>query len=496
MIDTSTPAEPATVRTPRAISIERRSIDWIPEDERHGRLWHQIPFWFLGNFNYFSIPIGFIGPALGLSLGWTVLSAALGIVVGTIFMALHATQGPRLGLPQMIQSRAQFGYSGVLIPLAVTLFTYMALNVADQILLSEGFHAAFGWNVGLMAVLVTVLGVVIAIWGHDWVHRAFRFTLALSLPVTGLLSVGVIFGLAHGHGSGHHLGFVFSAFMAEFSACAAYNIVFAPFVSDYTRYLPADTPGPKLVISLLIGAVSAPVWLIAFGAWIMIHLGATDGLLGTKLAGNNFFAPLGTVDAFLMASALAVAMGMNTYGATLTVLTAVDSVKKLKPTRRARVITILVLAVIWYTIARGISSSSVNTVSDSLTLMLYLLVPWTATNLVDFFLVRHGSYAIADLFTPRGIYGRWGTRGLIAFAVGFAAEIPFMVLPSIAGFKFTGPLAKSLDNIDFSWCVGLAVSGVVYWLLARTLNVIGEQEAVERSQEMLEAGSSVAADRS
>ena len=34
--------------------IETRSIDWVPESERHGKLWHQAPLWFLGNFQYFS----------------------------------------------------------------------------------------------------------------------------------------------------------------------------------------------------------------------------------------------------------------------------------------------------------------------------------------------------------------------------------------------------------------------------------------------------------
>ena len=47
------------------MAIEARSIDWVPETERHGRIWHQAPLWFLGNFQYFSIPIGFVGPSLG-----------------------------------------------------------------------------------------------------------------------------------------------------------------------------------------------------------------------------------------------------------------------------------------------------------------------------------------------------------------------------------------------------------------------------------------------
>ncbi|HEX3312987.1 MAG TPA: cytosine permease, partial [Streptosporangiaceae bacterium] len=93
--------------------IEVHSIDWIPDTERHGKTWQQTMLWFLGNFQYFTIPIGFVGPALGLSLGWSILAGVLGIWFGTLFMAFHATQGPVFGLPQMIQTRAQLGYRGV-----------------------------------------------------------------------------------------------------------------------------------------------------------------------------------------------------------------------------------------------------------------------------------------------------------------------------------------------------------------------------------------------
>ncbi len=483
---TETPSVPRT-QAPRAAEIERRSIDWVPEDERHGRLWHQGPLWFLGNFQYFSIPIGFIGPGLGLALGWSVIAGALGIVVGTLFMAFHATQGPRLGLPQMIQSRAQFGYRGVLVPLFATLFTYLAFNVADQVLMSQGLSAAFGWSAGLVAVLIAILAAVIAIWGHDWVHRVFRVILVFSLPIVTILSVGVVLGLAHGHASHQHFGFTLAAFMAQFSAAAAYNITYAPYVSDYSRYLPKDTSSRKVIGSVFFGAAASPIWLIALGAWLAIRLGATDGLLGTKLAGNNIFHPLGTVSAILLAAGLAATMGMNAYGGMLSVLTAIDSIKQIKPTRRARILTVVVLTVVWYVIAESISSSAVDTVLNSLTLMLYLLVPWTATNLVDFFVVRRGHYAIADLFTPRGIYGTWGRRGLTAYALGFLAEIPFMVLPGIAGFTYTGPLAKQISNVDISWIVGLAVAGISYWLLSRSLDLREEAPAIEASDEQLGA---------
>ncbi|MEZ2372664.1 cytosine permease [Arthrobacter sp. RCC_34] len=465
--------------------IEARSIDWVPESERHGKLWHQGPLWFLGNFQYFSIPIGFIGPSMGLSLGWTVVASVLGIAVGTVFMAFHASQGPTMGLPQLIQSRAQFGYRGVVVPLLATLFTYIAFNVADTVLLSEGLNSSFSWNPTLIAILATVAGAGLAIFGHDWLHKAFRILLYVSLPIMTILTIGVISGGAGGSWDSSHYGFTWVAFMAQFAACAAYNITYAPYVSDYSRYLPTNTPARSVIAAVFFGASSSAIWLISLGAWLSIALGATDGLAGLQTAGNTIFPSLGNVAALLSALALTATMGMNAYGGMLTVLTTVDSIRPIKPKTTARVVTVLGLAVLWYLVASSISSGSVATVFSALTLMLYILVPWTATNLVDFFVVRRGHYAIADLFTPNGIYGAWGWRGLTAFAIGLLSEIPFMVLPTIGGWSFVGPVASALGDVDIAWLVGLAVTSVAYWLLGRSLDLAAEESERRRSDEQL-----------
>jgi nucleobase:cation symporter-1, NCS1 family len=468
------------------MAIEARSIDWVPETERHGRIWHQAPLWFLGNFQYFSIPIGFVGPALGLSMWWSIIAGVLGILTGTVFMAFHAAQGPTLGLPQMIQSRAQFGYRGVIVPLFATAFTYLAFNVADQVLLGQGLNGAFGWNANLVAIVCTVGAALLAIYGHDWVHKVFRILLYISFPLMTIVTLGIIFGYGGG-GKPDQGTFVFAAFMAQFSAAAAYNITYAPYVSDYSRYLPRETTNRSIIASVFFGASGSAIWLISLGAWLAVSLGADDGLVGLMTAGNNVIDGLGDLAAFFSAAALAATMGMNAYGGALTVLTAVDSVHTINPTRRMRVLTIVGLAIVWFVIAKSISASAVSTVFTSLTLMLYLLVPWTATNLVDFFFVRRGHYAIADLFKVDGIYGAWGRRGLIAYFVGFLVEIPFMVLPDLGGWSYTGFMAKALNDVDIAWIVGLIVSGGVYWLLTRSLDVESERRAEAISQRELVA---------
>ena len=469
-------------------TIEVRSIDWVPEGERHGKIWQQGPFWFLGNFQFFTLALGFTGPLVGLSLFWSFVAGGLGILFGTVFMALHATQGPRLGLPQMIQSRAQFGYRGAIVVLFGSLFTFLAFNVVDQLLISAGIEGIFGWNPTVVAIGVTVIGALLAIFGHDWLHKAFRVILYVSLPVIGLLTIGILTGQAGEPAQAPGLGFTFVGFMIMFSVAAGYNITYAPYVSDYSRYLPKDTKRGAIIASVFFGASGSPLWLIPLGAYLASRLGASDALVALRDAGDAFFKPLGTVAAIMSVLALVATMGINAYSAMLSVVTGIDCFKKVEPTARIRVVTIVVLAVVWCTVALALNTDAVLALTNSLILMLYLLVPWTAINLVDYFLVRHGDYSIVDIFKPNGIYGAWSARGLGTYFATVLVMTPFMaLLPDASGnAPYTGFLATKLDYVDYSAIVGLVFAGVVYFLLARGRDQASESAAIRHSQEELQ----------
>src|SRR5215210_4655004 len=461
--------------------IERRSIDYVPENERHGKVWHQGPFWFLGNFQFFTITIGFIGPALGLSMGWTILAGTLGILFGTLFMAFHAIQGAQLGLPQMIQSRAQFGYRGVVLPLFATFFTYVAFNVVDSVLIASGLNGLFGWSRTLVIVVISLIACLVAIYGYDWVHLVFRTLFWISLPFYTILTIAVLLGHAGGNAATPG-GFSLVAFMAQFTASASYNITYAPYVSDYSRYLPRSTRPRYIIAAVFFGASGSAVWLIALGAWLATRLDATDALVSLRDAGDAVFGGLGVVLALSSVAALVATMGINAYGAMLTTVTAVDAVKKVEPTRRLRVVTIVALAVLWVVVSLSISAGAVDVLFAALIMMLYLLSPWTAVNLVDYFFVRHGRYAITELFVVDGLYGTWGWRGISAFLLGFVASVPFWVLPGI----WTAPIGNALQGVDVAWLVGLVVSGATYFLLSRSLDLEAENSRVRASEQVLE----------
>jgi NCS1 nucleoside transporter family len=456
--------------------IETRSIDYVPVRERHGTVWHQGPFWFTGNFVVTTMVTGFIGPAIGLSLGWSVLAVILGAGFGTFFMAFHANQGPRMGLPQMIQSRAQCGTRGAIVPFIAVLFVYVGFNVFNVILATQALQLILPGSAAAWYPVLILVAILLAVVGYDLLHFIQRWQSYLMVAVFLLLTIAALTSL-HGGSAIPDAHFDWGKFLIVFGAAAGYQISYAVYVSDYSRYLPPDVSAPAVISWTYAGAALSAMWLMSLGAFIGSAIAEPDAIGSIQQVGNSLFHGFGTFAAVISVPALLSIMAINLYGAMLTGASAVDGFKQLKPSVRGRIIGILVIAIVVYTIALVIPENYLSSFNNFVLMMLYFLIPWTAVNLVDFYFVRRGHYAIADIFKPNGVYGRWSWRGLVAYAVGFAAMIPF-----ITTTFYEGPAAKAIGGGDISFAVGLVVSGVSYWLLTRNLDRSAEEAAMAASE--------------
>ena len=430
-------------------AIETRSIDWIPTGERRGKVHHQAPFWFTGNFVLTTMVTGFLGPANGLSAGWSVLAAVAGACFGTLFMCFHANQGPSMGLPQMIQSRAQFGSRGALVPFVAVIFVYIGFNLFNTILATSGFKTVFAgpnwlWYLGLM-----VAAIVIAVVGFDLMMVVQRWLTYLLIVVFGVLTVYALSTLHLNAAVPDGGKFSLTVFLMQFAAAAGYQISYAVYVSDYSRYLPENTSAKHVIWWTYLGAAGSSVWLMSLGA-------------------------------VLASIALVTIMSVNAYGASLTSMSALDAFRPITPTVRLRVLGIALTSLVAFVVALSLPEGYLESFNTFVLLMLYFLIPWTAVNLVDFYFVRRGHYSIVDIFRPDGIYGRWSWRGLAAYFLGMAAMVPFISL-----HFYVGPIAKLLGGVDISFLVGLAVSGVAYYVLTRDVDLSDEHAAVERSRQEL-----------
>src|SRR5271170_6109488 len=144
--------------------------------------------------------------------------------------------------------------------------------------------------------------------------------------------------------------------------------------------------------------------------------------------------------------------------------------------------TLLVSTVIATGLAVTSSQNFVAKFSEFLAVLLYLFTPWTAINLVDFYLIRKGHYSVREIFNSSGMYGRWCWRGLWAYGIGFVAMIPFF-----STGLYTGPVAKALGGADIAMLVGLPVSALVYIWSCRSLDIAAEQQLVIKADAGLES---------
>src|SRR5260370_25658241 len=117
-----------------------RAMGWAPLSERTGKGRGLGPVWISGDAHLAPLAVGVLGITLGGNLLWTAVAVVAGCLLGTFFMAFHSTQGPQLGLPQMIQSRPQFGYTGALLVWAVAMVAYIRYNAFNQVLAAQALH--------------------------------------------------------------------------------------------------------------------------------------------------------------------------------------------------------------------------------------------------------------------------------------------------------------------------------------------------------------------
>src|SRR5579863_7514568 len=143
-----------TKKAPTATGLEIRSIEYVPTSERHGTVWHLGPLWFAGNAQLATIAIGAFGIAGGLSFSWSIVAIVLGALIGTLFMAFHSAQGPKLGLPQMIQSRPQFGYYGALLPVIVAVALFIGYNVFNTEIAAVTVQQTAGTDITVSTIII------------------------------------------------------------------------------------------------------------------------------------------------------------------------------------------------------------------------------------------------------------------------------------------------------------------------------------------------------
>ena len=453
---------PRRVGGQMAAQVEQRTIDIIPHDERHGRARDLFTIWFGSNLLPLTIVTGALGPAVyGLDFWSSVIAILLGNFGGGLLMALHSVQGPRLGVPQMIQSRGQFGSMGSVIVVLITVFMYIGFFASNLALSGETLHL-MNHNVSSNTgqVVAALIALVVVVFGYRMIHLLNRIA---TVVIGVLMVVGMVWIVARGLPGTFFSAGAYStgAFLGMVSIGATWQIAYAPYVSDYSRYMPAQDSAKDTFHASYWGCTLGSSLPMIWGVMASLAIPqAADAIVGI----NGVVGSLGWLFMLLFFLTASQSNAINLYGGTLCVITVVQTfATHWIPKAAARVVIGAgVLALALY-LALSITDF-LTSYYQFVLILLYLLIPWTAINLVDFYLVRRGKYHVESFFHPNGgIYGRFNWVAIVAYAIGVLSEAPFANPSS----RWKGWFVDSLNGADIAWIVGIVVTVPVYYYLAR-----------------------------
>lgn len=225
--------------------VENRSIDFIPENERHGSIFAQFTLWFGANLQITAIVTGALAVVLGGDVFWSIIGLFIGQCFGAAVMALHAAQGPKLGLPQMISSRVQFGVYGACIPIILVCLMYIGFTATGEVLAGKAIaHLAQVSNTTGILIYACFI-IIFATIGYRLIHWVGKVASVIGLiafviiltQILALSNISELLAVRH---------FSWSSFLLAVSLSASWQISFGPYVADYSRYLPTKTSSTRV----------------------------------------------------------------------------------------------------------------------------------------------------------------------------------------------------------------------------------------------------------
>mgnify|MGYP003338732515 CR=1 FL=1 len=430
-------------------TIEPGGAGFIPLDERHGKPIGLFATWMSPNLEFATVFLGVIAVLfLGLSIPQALLAAIVGNGLGAIAHGVLSSRGPKMGTPQMVQSRIPFGYRGNILPAGLNAVIagvgWFAVNSV-----SGAFALATLTGLPPQATLIVVvlLQIAVAFMGHNFLQMferiAFPFlAVAFILAFIWVVPAANTSAATGGAGIGEWL----IAMGIFFGYAAGWN----PFASDYTRYLPANSNGR-----------ATGLWA-GLGVFVSCTVLAYLGMLVATLTWGEDDSPTtvftsvmpGFVKALVL---LAIAVGsisanaINLYSGSMSLLTI--GIKWEARTRR------LVSVVIFGILGTALAYYGLGDVSkfeNFLLVIAYWVGPWLGVFFCDM-LLRRGRDVSGFMFDEK--HNPWA--GFVAMLLGIVISVWLFSNQT----AYVGLVPQAIPAFgDSAFEVGFLVSFILYFI--------------------------------
>lgn len=470
-----------------AFHVEQHGVDFIPESERWAR-----PRDLFGMWAGASVQIEyFIYGAVLMTFGFTFAQALSIIIIGNLsyfLLGICSLQGPDAGTTVFGINRASYGPNGSRIIAFFNWITQVGFEIEGLLLIvgaglvlsgKAGFNPGDPAKVALVIAAV-VVQFVLPFLGHATIVKTLR---ALLLPFIVLFIIMLIFVIPHAttHGVAH--GADWQVYLSGLAFTITLSgLGWTECGNDYSRYLPRNTKSLHIVGWIFLGTAVPEILIMTLGA-------ATGTFLTTVGTSSNAFLPFlhqsaippWFVDVFLIFCIVQLfainSLDLYSSGVTLQAMGI-----RVKRYQAVVIDSIFCLAITMFAIFNASFSTYLK---DFVDVVIVWIAPWVAIYLVDWALRRY-RYVPSELQKTgsNGLYYRNGGfhwPALIAQALGMVAAMaglnPTFSVPNwlISVSWLTG--SNGFTRADFSIYMGIAVGGLVYFILgARGVRAQADQQ--------------------
>lgn len=439
----------------KVAKVEPGGAEYIPAGERHGKPFDLFFTWTSPNLEFATIFVGVIATQFfGLSFWQAVAGIVLGSLLGSVSHGVLSARGPRYGVPQMILSRIGFGWFGNILPAGLNAVIagvgWFAVNSVSGAL---ALSTLFGLSKTLCLVVIVLLQLAVAFFGHNLVHafeRAAFPLLAVAFVIAGVATLAKAHpSMGSTPGSGGIGGFLLTV-GASFGYAAGWN----PYAADYTRYLPARVSARATGLWAGLGVFLSCIALEIVGA-ASTTIGGPANDNPTAAFTGHFTSWIADITLLAIALGAVSANALNIYSGAMSFLALGLRV----PLTLRRAIVAVVFGVAGFFLALSGLNDAATKYENFLLVISYWIGPWLGVFFCDQ-LLRRRSQVDGFLFDRK--HNPWG--GVVAMAVAGALSI-WLFSNQV---KYTGPVAKAHPALgDITFEVGFVLAAALYALFFR-----------------------------
>jgi len=495
--------------------VERRGIDFIPENERWATPRNIAALWAGTSINVEY----FIYGALLMGFGFSFYTALSIIVIGNLsyfLLGLASLQGPETGTTAFTIGRAPFGTRGSRV---VSFFNWITqlgfetegliLIVGAALVLSQmaGVHVSSPMKV-VYIIIAAAIQAVMPYLGHATMVKVLR---ALIIPFGLIFVVMAYYAFKHGSASYKGFGGGWELYTAGLAFTIALSgLGWAECGNDYTRYVPRDASKKAIVGWLFLGTAIPEIIMMTLGAATFTFLSSGAQVTAWNSA-NPFealrgqsYIPSFVVVVFLL-FAIVQLFGINSLDLYSSGVSLQAMGLNLK---RYQAVVLDSFIACGLTIWAMFQSTFSLYMKEFVGVIIVWIAPWLGVYLMDWILRKY-RYNPAELQrTDReGLY--WSGAGgvnwssIVALVVGMvAATMCFSKAPPPSNFPFhwmtpvsnhfgaacAGKLVNGVceagwyGGADFSVPAGILVAGLLYLVLDKFSGTVARQ--VVRQKEL------------